>query len=64
MDVVFDVAGKVIVDDEGNLLDVDTTGEEIGGDEDAAASSAEFVHNDVTFLLCGFSVCCRDGKVL
>lgn len=64
MDVVFDVAGKVIVDDEGNLLDVDTTSEEIGGDEDAAASGAEFVHDDITFLLGGFSVCCRDGEIL
>ena len=32
VDVVFTVGGKIIVDDQGDLLDIDTTGQEISGD--------------------------------
>jgi len=35
MDVVLAVSGKIVVDDQGNLLDIDTTGQKIGGDENA-----------------------------
>lgn len=35
VDVVFAVGGEFEADDEGDLLGVDTTGEEIGCDEDA-----------------------------
>ena len=33
MDVVLPVGGQVIVNDKGNLLYVDTTSEQVGGDE-------------------------------
>lgn len=64
VDVVLDVAGKVVVDDEGDLLDVDTTSEKVSGDEDTGGTSAELVHDDVALLLGGLSVGGRDGKVL
>ena len=33
MDVVLPVCGEVIVDNEGNLLDINAPGEQISGDE-------------------------------
>jgi len=63
VDVVLAVGGEVEVDDKGDLLDVDTTGEEIGGDEDATASTAEFAHDDVTLPLVHISVHAGDGEV-
>jgi len=33
--VVLGLGGQVVVDDQGHLLDVDTTGQEIRGDEDS-----------------------------
>ena len=35
VDVVLPVRREVVVDDEGNLLDIDAPGEQVGGDEDA-----------------------------
>ena len=51
MNVVFSVSGEVIVDDEGDLLDVDASGQQVGGDEDSGRARAELAHDDVTFLL-------------
>ena len=34
MDVVLTVGWQIVVDDEGNLLDIDTTGEQVGSNED------------------------------
>jgi len=64
VDVVFTVCGQVIVDDEGDLLDVDTTGPDVGGDEDTAETLAEVGHDRVTLLLVHLTVHCCDGKVV
>ena len=32
VDVVLPICGEVVVDDEGNLLDIDAPGEQVGGD--------------------------------
>ena len=56
VDVVLPVGGEVEVNDEGDLLDVDTTGEQIGGDEDAGGTRAELAHDDVTLTLVHVSV--------
>ena len=50
MDVVLPVGWKVVVDDEGDLLDVDTTGEQVGGDQDTGGTGTELAHNNVTLL--------------
>ncbi len=63
MDVVLSVGWKVKVDDQRNLLDIDTTSEQIGGDQNTGRTGTEFTHNDVTLSLVHISVHARDGKV-
>lgn len=38
MDVVLTVAWQIVVDNEGHLLDIDTTSPNIGCDQDTASS--------------------------
>ena len=33
------------------MLDVDTTGQQVGGDENTGRAGTELAHNDVTFFL-------------
>lgn len=63
MDVVLAVSGKVVVDDQGDLLNVDTTGKEIGGDEDTGRSGTELFHDDITLGLVHVTVHGGDGEV-
>lgn len=56
MDVVFLAGRQVVVDDERHLLDVDTTGEQVGRDENAGGTTAELLHNLVTLILLHVSV--------
>jgi hypothetical protein len=63
MDVVLAVGGQVVVDDQRNLLNVDTTGKEIGGDENTGRSRSELLHNDITLPLVHVAVHGRDGEV-
>lgn len=63
MEVVLLLLGEVIVDDEGDLLDVNTTSQEIGGDEDTGGTGTEGVHDVLTFLLGHFTVHAGDGMV-
>ena len=51
MNVVFSVCRKVVVDDQGDLLDVDASGQQVGGDEDSGRARTELAHDDVTLLL-------------
>lgn len=44
VNVVGDVAGQVVVDDDGDLLHIDAASEQIGGDEHASLSSPEGTH--------------------
>jgi hypothetical protein len=57
VDVVLAVGGKVVVDDKGNLLDIDTTGEEVSGDENTGRSRTELLHDDITLSLLSMSPC-------
>lgn len=63
MDVVLAVGGEIVVDDQGNLLDIDTTGKEISGDEDTGRSGTELLHDDITLGLVHVAVHGRDGEV-
>lgn len=63
MDVVLSVGREVKVDDQGNLLDIDTTGEQIGGNQNTGRSGTEFTHNDVTLSLVHVSVHARDSEI-
>ena len=63
MDVVLTVARQVVVDDQAHLLHVDTAGPHIGGDEHAAVTAAEVVHDAVALLLRHLAVHAADGEV-
>ena len=63
VDVVLTVCGQVEVDDQGDLLDIDTTGQKVGGDEDTGRTGAELAHDDVTLALVHVSVHAGDGEV-
>ena len=56
VDVVLSVGGEVIVDDQGDLLDIDSSGQKVGGDQDSGGARTEFPHDDVTLLLVHVSV--------
>ena len=63
MNIVFSVLGEVKVDDQGNLLDIDTTGQKVGGDEDTRGTGTELAHDDVTLALVHVSVHSGDCEV-
>lgn len=63
VDVVLTRRGEVVVDDERDLLDVDSTGEEIGRDEDSGRSRTELLHDDLALLLVHVAVHGRDGEL-
>lgn len=63
VDVVLLGGGEVVVDDERNLLDVDTTGEEVGGDQDTRRAGTELLHDDLTLVLVHVTVHGRDGEL-
>lgn len=63
MEVVLLLLREVIVDDEGDLLDIDTTGEQVGGDEDTGGAGAEGIHDVLTLLLGHLTVHAGDGVV-
>jgi hypothetical protein len=63
VDVILAVGGKVVVDDQGNLLDVNATSQEISGNEDTGRSGTELLHNQVTLSLVHVTVHGRDSEV-
>jgi hypothetical protein len=63
MDVVLAVGGQVVVDDKGDLLDIDTTGKQVSSDEDTGRSGTELLHDDVTLGLVHVAVHGGDGEV-
>jgi hypothetical protein len=64
MDVVLLLHGKLVVDDETNLLDIDTSSEQVGGDQDSDGTGSELLHDDFTLLLVHLSVHAGDNEVL
>jgi hypothetical protein len=63
VDVVLTVGGKIVVDDQGNLLDIDTTGEKVSGDQDTRRTGSELLHNQVTLTLVHVTVHGGDSEV-
>lgn len=63
VDVVLAVSGQVVVDDQGDLLNVDTTGEKVGGDQHTGGAGAELLHDDVTLALVHIAVHGGNGEV-
>merc|ERR1719398_52495 len=56
VDVVLSVGGEIVVDDQRHLLHIDSSGQEIGCDQDSRGSGPELSHDDVTLLLVHVSV--------
>jgi len=51
VNIVLPVSGKVIVDNQGDLLDINASGQQISGDEDTRRARAELTHDDITLFL-------------
>ena len=64
MDVVLLLHRKLIVDDETNLLHINTSSEQVCGDQDSHGTRSELLHHDFTLLLVHFSVHTSDHEVL
>ena len=64
MDVVLLLERQLVVDDKADLLDVDTSGEEVGGDEHTGGSCSELLHDHVTSHLVHLSVHDGDTEVV
>lgn len=64
VDVALLLEGEIVVDDQVDLVDIDTTGKHIGGDEHSGGTRSERSHDQVTVLLGHFSVHGRNGHVL
>jgi len=55
---------EVVVDDQGNLLDIDTSGQQVSGDEDSGSTSSELSHDQISLDLVHVTVHAGDGEVL
>lgn len=51
VDVGLFLKREIVVDDKIDLMDVDTSGEEIGRDENSGCTSSEFLHDEISVLL-------------
>lgn len=63
MNIILAVSGQVIVDDAGDLLHVDTTRQQVGGDEHARRARAELTHDHLTLALVHVAVHGRHREV-
>lgn len=64
VDVVLLLFGKLVVDNQTNLLDVNTSSQKISSDQYSGRASSEFLHDHVSGDLVHFSVHGRYGEVL
>jgi hypothetical protein len=64
VDVVLLLLGQLEVDNESNLLDIDTTSKHVSSDQDTHGSRSELLHHDFTLLLVHLSVHAGDNEVL
>merc|ERR1711957_41389 len=62
--VVLFAHGELVVGDESDLLDIDTTGEQVSGDQDTGGSLTELLHDEVSLRLLHVRVHASDGEVL
>jgi hypothetical protein len=63
VDVVLLGSGEIVVDDQRDLLDVDTSGQKVGGDQDSGRTGSELLHDDLSLSLVHVSVHGRDGEL-
>ena len=51
VDVILTIVGIVVVDDELDIVDVETSGSDVGGDEDGGAAGLELAQHPLPLLL-------------
>lgn len=56
VDVIFDVVGEVVVENDFDIFDVDAAGGDVSGDEEFEVGAAEFVHDAVAHGLAHVAV--------
>jgi hypothetical protein len=64
VNVVLLLEGQLVVDNETNLLHINTSGKQIGSDENADGTGTELLHDDITSKLVHLSVHDRDGEIV
>lgn len=64
MNVVFAIVRQIVIDDHGDLLNIDTTSQQVGGDEDTTGSSSELFHNQLTFALWHLAVLLVSDRIV
>jgi len=64
MDVVLLSVWELVVDDETNLLDIDTSSKKISGDQNSSGTSSELLHDGVSLLLFHLSMHGRHGEIV
>jgi len=64
VDVAFLLLGQLVVDNETDLLDINTSREQVSGDQDTDGTRAELFHNYLTLLLVHLTVHGSDDEVL
>jgi hypothetical protein len=63
VDVVFTVGGEIIVDYQGDLLDINSSRQQIGCDQDTGGSTPELFHDDISLRLVHVAVHGADGEI-
>lgn len=63
MEIVLGLSWQIVVDNKRDLLHIDTTGQEIGGDEDTGGTGSEFPHDYISCVLVHVTMGGRDGMV-
>ena len=64
VNVVFFFEWELVVDNESDLLNIDTSGQQISGDKNSCGSSSEFLHDCVSLHLIHFTVHSRYSEIL
>jgi hypothetical protein len=64
VNVVLEILWEIVVDDKGNLMDINSTSQKIGGDENTGRSSSKLSQDNITILLSDVSVSGGDSEVL
>jgi hypothetical protein len=64
VDVVLLLVGQLVVDDKAHLLYVETSGEQVGRDEDSNGAASKILHDDVSLELVHLSVHDADSEVV
>lgn len=63
VDVVLLAGRQVVVDDERDLLNIDTSGEQVGGDQDSGRTGSELLHDELSSSLFHVTVHGGNGEL-